>query len=58
MAERLRPPEEMAACLDAWPADAPEDAAGAIRALGDTAGAKGMMDPYAQGQVGLKGCRF
>ena len=39
---QLRTPEEMAAYLDAWLVDAPEDAAGIARALGDIARAKGM----------------
>ncbi len=38
----LRTPEEMAAYLDAWPEEAPDDAAGISRALGDIARAKGM----------------
>lgn len=42
VAEQLRTPEEMAAYLDAWLEDAPEDAAGISRALGDIARAKGM----------------
>jgi len=42
VAEHLRTPEEMAAYLDAWLEDAPEDAAGIARALGDVARAKGM----------------
>ena len=42
VAEQLRTPEEMAAYLDAWLAEAPEDAAGISRALGDIARAKGM----------------
>lgn len=42
MAKQLRTPEEMAAYLDAWLTDAPEDAAGIARALGDIARAKGM----------------
>jgi probable addiction module antidote protein len=40
--EQLRTPEEMAAYLDAWLSEAPEDAAGIARALGDIARAKGM----------------
>ncbi len=40
--EHLRTPEEMAAYLDAWLAEAPEDATGIARALGDIARAKGM----------------
>lgn len=40
--EHLRTPEEMAAYLDAWLDEAPEDAAGIARALGDIARAKGM----------------
>ena len=42
IAEHLRTPEEMAAYLDAWFEEAPEDAAGIARALGDIARAKGM----------------
>lgn len=42
VAEHLRTPEEMAAYLDAWLADAPDDASGIARALGDVARAKGM----------------
>ncbi len=42
VAEQLRTPEEMAAYLDAWLTEAPEDAAGIARALGDIARAKGM----------------
>ena len=42
VAEQLRTPEEMAAYLDAWPAEAPDDVAGTVRALGDAARAKGM----------------
>jgi probable addiction module antidote protein len=42
VAEHLRTPQEMAAYLDAWFEEAPEDAAGIARALGDIARAKGM----------------
>jgi len=42
VAEQLRTPDEMAAYLDAWLSEAPEDAAGIARALGDIARAKGM----------------
>jgi probable addiction module antidote protein len=42
VAEQLRTPEEMAAYLDAWLAEAPDDAPGIARALGDIARAKGM----------------
>jgi probable addiction module antidote protein len=42
VAEHLRSPEEMAAYLDAWLAEAPDDAAGIARALGDIARARGM----------------
>ncbi len=42
VAEQLRTPEEMAAYLDAWLSEAPDDAAGITRALGDIARAKGM----------------
>jgi probable addiction module antidote protein len=42
VSEHLRTPEEMIVYLDAWLAEAPEDAAGIARALGDIARAKGM----------------
>src|SRR6266516_1859143 len=42
VAEHLRTPEEMAAYLDAWFEEAPDDAAGIARALGDIARTKGM----------------
>ncbi len=42
IAEQLRTPEEMAAYLDAWLAEAPDDVAGIARALGDITRAKGM----------------
>ena len=42
VAEHLRTPEEMAAYLDAWLEEAPDDAAGIARALGDIARARGM----------------
>lgn len=42
VAEHLRTPEEMAAYLDAWLEEAPDDAAGLARALGHIARAKGM----------------
>lgn len=42
VAEHLRSPEEMAAYLDAWLDEAPDDAAGIAKALGDIARAKGM----------------
>ena len=42
IAEHLRTPEEMAAYLDAWLEEAPEDVVGISRALGDIARAKGM----------------
>ena len=42
VAAQLRTPEEMAAYLDAWLGEAPDDAAGIARALGDIARAKGM----------------
>jgi len=42
VAEQLRTPEEMAAYLDAWFVEAPDDSAGIARALGDIARAKGM----------------
>ena len=42
VAEHIRTPEEMAAYLDAWLEDAPDDVSGIARALGDLARAKGM----------------
>lgn len=42
VAEHLRTPEEMAAYLDAWLEEAPDDAAGIAGALGNIARAKGM----------------
>jgi probable addiction module antidote protein len=42
VSEHLRTPDEMAAYLDAWFEEAPDDAAGIARALGDIARAKGM----------------
>jgi probable addiction module antidote protein len=42
VAEHLRTPEEMAAYLDAWLEEAPDDAAGIAKALGNIARAKGM----------------
>lgn len=42
VAEHLRTPAEMAAYLDAWLEEAPDDGAGIARALGDIARAKGM----------------
>jgi probable addiction module antidote protein len=40
--EYLKTPEDMAAYLDAWLQEAPDDAVGIARALGDIARAKGM----------------
>lgn len=42
VAEHLRTPEEMAAYLDAWLEEAPDDIAGITKALGNIARAKGM----------------
>lgn len=42
VAEHLRTPEGMAADLDAWLVEAPDDVAGIARALGDIARVKGM----------------
>lgn len=44
VAQQLRTPEEMAAYLDAWLTEAPDDIAGITRALGDIARAKGMSE--------------
>ena len=51
VAAHLRTPKEIAAYLDAWLEKAPEDAAGFVRALGDTARAKGMSQ--VAGDAGL-----
>ena len=40
VAEQLRTPEEMAAYLEAWLEEAPDDAIGIARALGDVARAR------------------
>jgi probable addiction module antidote protein len=42
VAQQLRTPKEMAAYLDAWFTEAPDDVAGIARALGDIARARGM----------------
>ena len=42
VAQQLRTPEEMAAYLDAWLDEAPHDAPGIARAVGDITRAKGM----------------
>lgn len=42
VAEQLRTPQEMAAYLDAWLVEAPDDAQGIARALGQIARSKGM----------------
>lgn len=42
VAEYLRTPEDMAAYIDAWLTEAPDDASGIARALGEIARAKGM----------------
>lgn len=43
VAEQLRTSEERAAYLDAWLSEAPDDAAGIARALGEIARAKRMF---------------
>ena len=42
IAAHLRTPEDMAAYLDAWLDEAPDDVTGIARALGDIARARGM----------------
>lgn len=42
VADHLRTPKEIAAYLEPWLIEAPDDAAGIARALGDIACAKGM----------------
>lgn len=44
VSKQLRTPEEMAAYLDAWLTEAPDDVAGIARALGDIARARGMTE--------------
>ena len=44
VADQLRTPEEMAAYLDAWLSEAPDDVSGIARALGDIARARGMAE--------------
>jgi probable addiction module antidote protein len=44
VADHLRTSKEMAAHLNAWLTDAPDDASGIARALGDIARAKGMAN--------------
>ena len=65
VSEQLLTPEEMAACLDAWLVEAPEDAAGIARARGDIARAKGMSsaDTHAWGHTwgptrGVRSCNI
>ena len=42
VAEQLRTPNEIAAYIDAWLIEAPDDATGIVRALGEIARAKGI----------------
>ncbi len=44
VADYLSTPKDRAAYLDAWLEEAPDDAAGIARALGDIARAKGMTE--------------
>ena len=55
VAEQLRTPQEMTAYLDAWLSDAPDDATGIARALGDIARAKGNDASAMRGSVGETG---
>lgn len=48
VAMQLRTPKEMAAYLEAWLVEAPDDAAGISRALGDIARAVGMSEVATQ----------
>jgi probable addiction module antidote protein len=48
---QLRTPEEMAAYLDAWLTEAPDDVAGIARALGDIARAKGLCHVARRGRA-------
>ena len=56
VAEHLRTPEEMAAYLDAWLEDAPDDVSGIARALGDIARAKGMSQVAKDAGLSRKAC--
>ena len=49
VAEHLRTPQEMAAYMDAWLKDAPDDVAGVSRALGDISRAKGISQAAPSG---------
>lgn len=57
VSEHLRTPEEMAAYLDAWLEEAPEDAAGIARALGDIARAKGISQVAKDAGLSREICR-
>lgn len=48
VAEHLRSAEEMAAYLDAWKKEAPDDVLGTSKASGDVARAKRMTGPDRQ----------
>jgi probable addiction module antidote protein len=54
VAEHLRTPEEMAAYLDIWLEDAPDDDSGIARALGDIAPAKGMSQVAKEAGLSLE----
>jgi len=54
IAEQLRTPEEMAAYLEAWLVEAPDDVAGIARALGDIARARGMTEVAAAAGLGCE----
>ena len=56
VAEQLRTPEERAAYLDAWLEDAPDDAAGIARALGDIARALGMTQVSKDAGLSRESC--
>jgi DNA-binding phage protein len=49
VAEQLRTPEEMAAYLDAWLEEAPDDAAGIARALGEIGSAENRRRAHRDG---------
>lgn len=55
VAEQLRTPEEVAAYLDAWLTEAPEDVVGIARALRDVVRAKGIAQVAHETGLKLEG---
>ena len=54
VSEQLKTPKEIAAYLDAWFEEAPEDASGIARALGDIARAKGVTQVARDAELSRK----